>query len=125
MNPIVIGIAGGTASGKTTLADNIEKEFGEKIAKLSHDYYYKSHDELSFEDRKKLNYDHPDAFDTDMLIQHIIDLKNNKPVEAPIYSFTNHNREDKTLTIKPNKVILVEGILIFENPTLRDLIICN
>ena len=120
-SPIVIGIAGGTASGKTTLAENIEKEFGDKIAKLSHDYYYKSHNELSFEERTQLNYDHPDAFDTDMLIEHIIDLKNNKTVEAPIYSFADHNRIDKTLTIRPNKVILVEGILIFENPALRDL----
>ncbi len=119
--PIVIGIAGGTASGKSTLAENIEKEFGEKIAKLSHDYYYKCHDELTLEERQKLNYDHPDAFDTDMLINHVIDLKNGKSVEAPIYSFTNHNREPETLTITPNKVILVEGILIFENPVLRDL----
>lgn len=119
--PIVIGIAGGTASGKTTLAKNIENEFGENIAKLSHDYYYKSHDDLSFEERQKLNYDHPDAFDTDMLIQHIKDLKAGKAVEAPIYSFKEHNREKETLTVKPNKVILVEGILIFENPELRDL----
>ncbi len=119
--PIVIGIAGGTASGKTTLAKNIENEFSDNIAKLSHDYYYKSHNDLSFEERQKLNYDHPDAFDTDMLIQHIKDLKEGKTVEAPIYSFTEHNRLSETLTVKPNKVILVEGILIFENPELRDL----
>ncbi len=118
--PVVIGIAGGTASGKSTLAQNIKDEFQDEITMLSHDFYYKAHEDLSFEERKLLNYDHPNAFDTDMLCEHIKELKNWKTIERPNYSFVTHSREDFTTTVYPNKVIIVEGILIFENKALRD-----
>ena len=121
MYPIIIGIAGGSGSGKTTFAQNLKKEFDNEIVVLSHDFYYKNHDELTFEERKKLNFDHPNAFDTDMLVEHLKELKNGHPIEHPIYSFVRHNREDKTVAVEPKKIILVEGILIFENKELRDL----
>lgn len=121
MYPIIIGIAGGSGSGKTTFAQNLKKEFNDEILVLSHDFYYKNHDELSFEERKKLNYDHPNAFDTDMLVNHLIELKNGNSISHPVYSFVRHNREDYTVTVEPKKIILVEGILIFENKALRDL----
>ena len=117
---IVIGIAGGTGSGKSTLVNKIKEEFNEKITMISHDFYYKRH-EISFEERKKLNYDHPNAFDTDLMIQHIKDLKEGKEIERPVYDFTIHNRVDDTVKVKPSKVLIVEGILIFENEELRDL----
>lgn len=121
MYPIIIGIAGGSGSGKTTFAQNLKKEFENEIAVLSHDFYYKNHDELTFEERKKLNFDHPNAFDTNMLVEHLKDLKNGKTIEHPVYSFVRHNREDYTVTTEPKKIILVEGILIFENKELRDM----
>lgn len=118
MEPIVIGIAGGSGSGKTTLAKNIQEEFKNDMVVLSHDYYYKSHDELPLEERKKLNYDHPNAFDTDMLIEHIQKLKNGKSIYHPVYSFIEHTRENATVLVEPKKIILIEGILIFENQEL-------
>lgn len=121
LNPIIIGIAGGTGSGKSTLADNIRKEFSEDITMISHDYYYKNFPELSFDERKNLNFDHPDAFDTDLLIEHLIKLKNGETIYRPNYSFVNHLRDDKTFKVVPKKVIIVDGILIFENKQLRDM----
>ena len=121
MYPIIIGIAGGSGSGKTTFAQNLKKDFENEIVVLSHDFYYKNHDDLSFEERKKLNFDHPNAFDTDMLVEQLKDLKAGKTIEHPVYSFVRHNREDYTVTIEPKKIILVEGILIFENKELRDM----
>ena len=121
LNPIIIGIAGGTGSGKSTLAENIEKEFKHNITMLSHDYYYKSNSELPFEERKKLNYDHPDAFETDLLIDHLTKLKNGETIYRPNYSFVEHLREEQTFEVVPKKVILVDGILIFENKELRDM----
>jgi len=121
LDPIIIGIAGGTGSGKSTLADNIKKEFAHNITMLSHDYYYKSHSDLPFEERTKLNYDHPDAFDTALLINHLERLKKGEVIYRPIYSFVEHNREKETVEVVPKKVILVDGILIFENKTLRDM----
>ena len=118
---IVIGIAGGTCSGKSTLIKKIKEEFGDAITMLSHDFYYKSHDDIPFEDRKKLNYDHPDSFDTDLMIGHIKQLINGESIERPVYDFTIHNRINETVTVKPSKVIVVEGILIFKNKELRDL----
>ena len=109
------------ALGKSTLADNIKKEFAHNISMLSHDFYYKSNDELPFEERVKLNYDHPDAFDTDLLIKHLNQLKKGKSIERPIYSFVKHQRENETVTVVPKKVILLDGILIFENKELRDM----
>lgn len=107
--------------GKSTLADNIRKEFENNITMLSHDYYYKSHSELPFEERTKLNYDHPDAFDTDLLIDHLNRLKKGEVIYRPNYSFVEHTREEKTIEVVPKKVILLDGILIFENKKLRDM----
>lgn len=121
MDTIIIGIAGGSGSGKTTLSDNIKNEFKDDILVLSHDYYYKQHDELTIDERKKLNYDHPNAFDTDMLIEHLKCLKKGEAIEHPVYSFVNHNRENCTVKVEPKKIILVDGILIFENKILADL----
>lgn len=121
LNPIIIGIAGGTGSGKSTLADNIRKEFANNITMLSHDYYYKSNSHLSFDERKKLNYDHPDAFDTDLLIEHLNKLKKGEVIYRPNYSFVTYLREEQTVEVVPKKVILLDGILIFENKELRDM----
>ena len=121
LNPIIIGIAGGTGSGKSTLADNIRKEFANNITMLSHDYYYKCNSHLSFDERKKLNYDHPDAFDTDLLIEHLNKLKKGEVIYRPNYSFVTHLREEQTVEVVPKKVILLDGILIFENKELRDM----
>ena len=121
MNIIVIGVAGGTGSGKSTLVKRLQEAFNEEVATICHDYYYKAHPELTYEERTKLNYDHPQAFDTDMMVEHIKALKNNVPIERPVYSFVEHNRTDEKVPVKPSKVIIVDGILIFENKELRDL----
>ncbi|MBR4832242.1 MAG: uridine kinase [Butyrivibrio sp.] len=117
----IVGIAGGTASGKTTIVRKIKESFGDDIVVINHDSYYKAHNDLSYEDRSKLNYDHPDAFDTDMMIEHIKMLKDNKEVDIPVYDFSIHNRADATVHVMPKKVIIVEGILVLENRELRDL----
>lgn len=118
---IVIGIAGGTGSGKSTMINKIKSEFNEQITIINHDFYYKDRSDLSFEEREKLNYDHPDAFDTHLMIEHIKRLKSWKQVERPVYDFTIHNRTRETVTLYPAKVIIVEGILIFENKELTNL----
>ncbi len=118
---IVIGIAGGTGSGKSTMIKKIKEEFGDDITMISHDFYYKRHVGLTYEERSQLNYDHPDAFDTDLMIEHIKELKEWKSIERPVYDFTIHNRVDETVVVKPAKVVIVEGILIFENKDLLDL----
>ncbi len=121
-NVIVIGIAGGTGSGKSTLIQRIKEEFADQITMLSHDFYYKAHDDMTYEERCQLNYDHPDAFDTDLMIEHVKELKNWKQVQRPVYDFTVHNRKaEETVMVLPSKVVVVEGILIFENRELRDL----
>lgn len=122
MNVFLIGIAGGTGSGKTTLAENIAHRFGDRISVLRHDDYYKAHDALSYEERSALNYDHPDAFDTPLLLSHIRALKAGESVEAPIYDYTAHNRSGRTRTVAPSPVILLEGILIFECAELVELL---
>ena len=122
MGIIVIGVAGGTGSGKSTLVKRLQEAFkDDDVATLCHDYYYKAHPELTYEERTKLNYDHPKSFDTDMMVEHIEALKNNVPIERPVYSFVEHNRTDEKVLVKPSKVIIVDGILIFENKELRDL----
>lgn len=120
-NIIIIGIAGGTGSGKTTLIKRIKKEFHDEITILSHDFYYKENSHLPFEEREKLNYDHPNSFDTELMVEHIKQLKEGKPIERPVYDFVIHNRKSETVTVEPSKVIVVEGILIFENQELLDL----
>ena len=121
MDILIIGIAGGTGSGKTTLTNRLKEKFGEDVSVISHDNYYKSQDDIPFEERIKTNYDHPESFETDLLISHLEKLKNNESIECPIYSFTEHTRTKQTRTIKPTKVIIVEGILIFQNPKLLNL----
>ena len=119
---VVIGVAGGTGSGKSTLVKRLQEAFcNEDVVTICHDFYYKAHPELTYEERTRLNYDHPDAFDTWLMIEHIKALKEGKAVECPTYSFIEHNRADKTLRLEPSKVIIVDGILIFENKELRDI----
>lgn len=115
---ITIGIAGGTGSGKTTITRRIMQEFGGDVSVVYHDNYYKRHDSLTYEERTKLNYDHPNAFDTPLLIEHLEALRAGRQVECPVYDYTVHNRSAKTVTIRPAKVIVVEGILIFAEPEL-------
>jgi len=119
---IVIGIAGGTGSGKTTMIKRIKKEFNNEITILSHDFYYKKCSHLPFEQREKLNYDHPDAFETDLMVEHLKELKEGHSVERPVYDFVIHDRRDETVLVEPAKVIIVEGILIFEHKELLDLL---
>lgn len=118
---LVIGIAGGSGSGKTTLTNQIAAQFLEQVTVIKHDNYYKAHDDMDYDERSRLNYDHPNAFDTELMIEHLKTLKQGKSVECPIYDYTIHNRSKDTITIAPNKVIIVEGILIFENKDLCDL----
>lgn len=120
-SPFVVGIAGGTGSGKTTLATKLQEAAADNAVILSHDYYYKDHHEIPYEERVNLNYDHPNAFDTDLLIEDIRKLKNNQPIEHPIYSFVAHTRLKETVHVEPAPVIILEGILIFENKELLDL----
>ena len=121
MDTMIIGIAGGTGSGKTTLTEKLKAEFGEDVSVLYHDNYYKSHSEMPYEERTKLNYDHPDAFDTDRMIQDIQALRRGETVRCPVYDYTIHDRSGETVEVRPTKVIIVEGILIFENQALREL----
>ena len=122
MKVTIIGVAGGTGSGKSTLVKRLQEAFaGDQVATLCHDYYYKSLPNLSYEERTKLNYDHPQAFDTEMMVDHIKALKSGAAIERPVYSFVEHNRTDEKVPVLPSKVIIVDGILIFENKELRDL----
>lgn len=122
MECFVIGIAGGTGSGKSTFTNRLKEEFGEQISVVYHDNYYKAQDGLSFEERKKTNYDHPAALETDLLIQHIKDLKRGKTIACPVYDYSQHNRTDRTVLVKPSRIILVEGILVLQDERLRDLL---
>lgn len=120
-NILVIGIAGGTGSGKTTLMRNITAQFEGMVTVLSHDNYYKRHDELTFEERCGLNYDEPDAIETSLMVEHLMQLRRGEAIDCPVYDFTRHNRSDETVRLEPKPVIVVEGILIFENQPLREL----
>ncbi len=118
----IIGVAGGSASGKSTLVKRLKQTFEEEaVITLSHDYYYKAHDELSLEERKKLNYDHPESFDTDMMIEHVVALSKGESINRPVYSFVDHNRLKETVEVQPGKVIILEGVLLLEKKMLRDL----
>ena len=121
MNEImVIGIAGGTGSGKTTITDRLVEKFGGNVSVVHHDNYYKAHHNMTYEERCLLNYDHPDSFDTDVMIEHLQLLKQGKSIECPIYDYTIHDRSDQTVTIEPTRVIIVEGILIYADPRVCD-----
>lgn len=119
--PYLVGIAGGSASGKTTIINKLRDIFKDDISLISHDYYYWAHDELSLEERAKLNYDHPKSFETTKLIEDLRRLKLGQAVNVPIYDFTLHTRKKETLRIESRPVILVEGILILEDAALREL----
>lgn len=117
----VIGIAGGTACGKTTIVNRIKEYFKDEISLVEHDSYYLAHDDMTYEERCKLNYDHPDSFETSRMIEDIQKLKQGITIDSPVYDFTVHNRSNETKRIEPKKVIIVEGILVLENEELRDL----
>ena len=120
MKTTIIGIAGGSGSGKSTFTNRLKNFFGENITVIYHDNYYRANDKLSMEERRKINYDHPQALETDLLVKHLEKLKAGKSIKCPVYDFTQHNRSDKTITIHPSRVIVVEGILIFQDERLRD-----
>ena len=122
MNCIVIGIAGGTGSGKSTFTNRLRNQFADDIAVVYHDNYYKRQDNVPFEVRKKVNYDHPDALETDLLIRHLEELKAGRAIDCPVYDYSEHNRSDKTIHIEPRKIIVIEGILLLSDPRLRSLI---
>lgn len=119
--PVIIGIAGGTGSGKSTITDAIRREVKNQITLIPQDSYYKNFGNLPLEKRNKINYDHPESFDNELLMEHLGLLKKNIPIQKPIYDFKIHSRIDKTTLIKPSRIIIVEGILIFENEQLRKL----
>ena len=114
-------IAGHAGSGKTTLTEHLAKRFGPDISVVHHDNYYKRQN-CSFEERCLQNYDHPDAFDTDLMIEDLKKLKAGQTIHCPVYDYGIHNRTDKTVEVRPTKVVIIEGILIFQNPDLRDLL---
>ena len=118
---LVIGIAGGSGSGKTTLMKNLVEKFGDHVTVVSHDNYYKRHDELTYEQRCLINYDEPAAFETDLMAKHLDLLKQGQAIECPVYDYTIHNRSDEVVQIAPRPVIIVEGILIFADEALREL----
>ncbi|MDT7833418.1 uridine kinase [Flavobacteriaceae bacterium S356] len=119
---LIIGIAGGTGSGKTTVVNQIINELpADEVCVLSQDSYYKATNDLSYEERTRINFDHPRAIDFDLIIQHLKDLKDDKVIDQPIYSFVTHNRTKDTISTHPRKVVIVEGILIFNSEELRNL----
>ena len=122
MRSIIIGVAGGTASGKTTVADAIlGRVGGDRIAYIQHDSYYRDLSHLPLEERRKLNFDHPDALETKLLVRHLQQLQAGQPIEVPTYDFATYQRRDETRRVEPRRVILVEGILIFVDRELREM----
>ena len=122
MNSIIIGNAGGTGSGKSTFTNRLKEAFKDDVAVIYHDNYYKRQDDVPFEDRKKVNYDHPDSLETDLMLQHLELLKSGHAIDCPVYDYSQHNRSDKILHIEPKKIILAEGILLLSDPRIRNMI---
>ena len=120
-NIMIIGIAGGTGSGKTTLAEHIAEHFGERVAVIAHDSYYRAHDEESLEERAKINYDHPDALETELLREHLACLLRGESVGVPVYDYAKHNRSSEVRIVEPRPVIVLEGILLFNDEALRNM----
>ena len=112
---MILGIAGGTGSGKTTITRRLIQRFGGDVSVIHHDNYYKAHHDMPYEERAKLNYDHPDSFDTELLVEGLKELKKGHPITCPVYDYSIHDRTDRTITIQPTRVVIVEGILIFES----------
>ena len=121
METTIIGIAGGTGSGKSTFTNRLKEFFGEQITVIYHDNYYRAHDDVSFEERQGINYDHPDSLETNLLVEHLMALKQGKSISCPVYDFTQHTRSKDVKIIQPSPVILVEGILILQDERLRNL----
>lgn len=119
--PIVIGIAGGTGSGKSTFTNRLKKLFGDHVTVLYYDNYYHAHDDMPFEERKRINYDHPDAFETQLLIKHLTELKKGNSIECPVYDYSRHNRSGEFVEVKPSNIILLEGILVLSDERLRNM----
>ncbi len=122
MDTIMIGIAGGTGSGKSTLTKHIKNRFGDAVSVINHDSYYKDQSDLTFEQRVRTNYDHPNAFDTELLVRHLKELKAGRPILCPVYSYVEHNRTSETVEIRPTSVVVLEGLLIFQEPEIRNLL---
>ena len=121
MKTMLIGIAGGTGSGKTTLTKRLKETFGGDVSVVYHDNYYRAHTGMTYDQRAALNYDHPDAFDTELMVSDLKKLLAGQTIHCPVYDYSIHNRSEQTVEVRPTKVVIVEGILIFENPALRDL----
>ncbi len=121
-NPVIIGIAGGTGSGKSTFTNRIKDLYGDRVSVLYHDSYYRAQDDLPLEERMKVNYDHPDSLETELLLEHLKSLKEGKAIESPVYDYTQHNRAKETVTVEPRDVILLEGILVLADAKLRKLL---
>ncbi len=121
MNSVIIGVAGGTGSGKSTFTQRLKNYFGDEVTVVYHDNYYRRQDDVPFEERKKVNYDHPASLETDLLVEHLKKLKNGEPVECPVYDYTVHNRSDRVVRIEPRRVIILEGILVLQDAALREL----
>lgn len=122
MKCMIIGIAGGTGSGKSTFTNRLRDAFKDDVAVVYHDNYYRRQDEVPFEERKKVNYDHPDSLETDLMLQHLKMLKDGQAVDCPVYDYSLHNRSEKTVHIEPKKIILAEGILLLADPRIRELL---
>ena len=118
---MVIGLAGGTGSGKTTITKKLMQRFGGEVSVIYHDNYYKAHHDMSYEERARLNYDHPDAFDNELFVRAVRELRAGRDVVCPVYDYAIHDRSDKTIVVKSAKVVIVEGILIYAVPELREL----
>ena len=118
---MVIGVAGGTGSGKTTITGKIAERLGADVTIITHDAYYREHHELSYDERVLLNYDHPDAYETELLVEHLAKLRAGHSVEVPVYDFVTYDRSDEVTLVHPSRVIIVEGIVIFHEPALREL----
>ena len=121
MDTFIIGIAGGSGSGKSTFTNRLKDEFGDDIAVIYHDNYYRRQDDLPFEERKKVNYDHPDSLETDLLVEHLASLRRGEAVDYPVYDYSMHNRSDRFVRIEPRPIIIAEGILLLSEPRIRDL----
>ena len=122
MECTIIGVAGGTGSGKSTFTNRLKSTFGDAVSVIYYDNYYKCQNDIPLEERKKVNYDSPDSLETELMIEHILKLKNGESVECPVYDYTVHNRSEQTITIRPSRVLIVEGILALADERLRSLI---